>query len=249
MSAENRLKSCLILGGEYRTFEVVGLNLREFIEANQLDVYCHIWSTDESEIQTVQEVLNPKGFLAENPLHYKPLFLEVEKRIRKVNPKEPNQDKVWQNASMHYSRRRAFDMVEEDYELCYFSRYDVLVKSFHLSGKVVGVVSPQEESYGLVSDIFGIFPFKHANQYFLYQDFEALHSKPFEEEFLKFLWHHYQREEPVVIHSQQRYCPHMLLLRNLFLHKIPRIMLDLPIYLVRKEQVVYKELFPPQGIE
>jgi hypothetical protein len=253
MSAENRLKSCLVLGGEYRLFDTSGGSIRKFADINQLDIYCHLWSTDPKEIDNVKEVLQPKRMLAENPLHYKPIFLGIEERIKSKNPKGPNQDKLWQNASMHFSRKRAFDLVQEEYEFCYFSRYDVLLGEFKIKGNVVGVITPKEQSYNLISDIFAVFPFSVAQHYFLYDVYEKLHSTPFEESFVKYLKNviYSGDDESFKIHMEQRYCPHVVLLRNLFLHSVPCVLLDIPVFLLRVFTLNEKsqELYSSLGIE
>ena len=43
------MKKCIVLSGQYRTFDKTKENIKKFIDANELDVYCHLWSMDPKE--------------------------------------------------------------------------------------------------------------------------------------------------------------------------------------------------------
>lgn len=44
------MKKCMVISGQYRTFDKTWPKLKEFIDINQLDVYAHLWGvTDEQE--------------------------------------------------------------------------------------------------------------------------------------------------------------------------------------------------------
>ena len=53
------MKKCIVLSGQYRTFDQTCQNLQKFIEINELDVYCHLWSDSEDEFNNVEEKLKP----------------------------------------------------------------------------------------------------------------------------------------------------------------------------------------------
>ncbi len=89
------------------------------------------------------------------------------------------------------------------------------------------LITPFEESYNLISDIFAIMPFSYAKHYFLYDVYERLHMTPFEKEFEDHL--RYDRkygEENIRIHKEDRYCPHMMLLRNIYMNKLRGVTTD-----------------------
>ena len=60
------MKKCIVLSGQYRTFDQTWKNIRNFIDLNLLDVYCHVWSTDQTEIDNITDRLMPKNLLAED---------------------------------------------------------------------------------------------------------------------------------------------------------------------------------------
>jgi hypothetical protein len=95
------------------------------------------------------------------------------------------------------------------------------------------VVTPLEESYKIISDIFAIIPFKDAKHYFLFDEYERLHSTPFETEFIEVLRKRGYPENDIKIHVEQRYCPHMILLRNLSMNGVEFTIENLPVYLQR----------------
>ena len=54
------MKNCIIFSGQYRTFGKTKENIKQFIALNDLDVYCHLWSVDENEINDIIDNLQPK---------------------------------------------------------------------------------------------------------------------------------------------------------------------------------------------
>jgi hypothetical protein len=230
------MRSCLVIAGEYRTFDQTYESIAEFAKINELDVYCHLWTDNELEFESVKDKLNPKFIISDSPASYKDSFLDIERRIKENNPKGPNGDKVWQNASMNFSRKKAFESVPKDtYSTVVFARYDLkIVTPFNFSQVTTGVVTAFAESWGLISDVFAIMPFDQANHFFLYDEFERLHSTPFEEEFIDYLRNDFKYgENNIRIHRDERYCPHMILIRNFVLNKIPWRTADFPVRLQR----------------
>jgi hypothetical protein len=233
------MKNCLVIGGEYRTFDSTYQGIAAFAKENDLDVYCHLWSNDKEEIENVKERLNPTRFSYDDHSLYKDSFLEIEEQIKTVNPKNKNQDKLWQNASMHYSRKKAFDLVPKDkYENVVFLRYDILINSpMSIQEYPQGVVTEMTEAWGLISDVFAVMPYKYAKFFFLYEDFERLHSTPFEEEFVQFLRTDFKYpDQDITTHKDSRYCPHMILIRNFFLNQVPWGLFNFPTTLFRESK-------------
>jgi hypothetical protein len=228
------MKNCIVLSGQYRTFDQTWEKIKEFIDCNKLDVYCHLWSTDKTEIQNVQDRLNPIKFVHDDYKNYLDIFDGIDERIRLNNPKKPNQDKLAGNASMNYGRKMAFELVEGDYDNLVYCRYDVGFKHTFIFKEIATLLTPLEESYNLISDIFAIMPFHQAKYYFLYDNYEKLHSTQFEPEFVEWLQNIKKYpDEDIKIHMEQRYCPHMMLLRNLINYYITPATFDLPVYLQR----------------
>jgi hypothetical protein len=218
------MKNCIVLSGEYRTFDQTWEGIKQFIDLNNLDVYCHIWSTDPQEIENVKTRLKPKAILSNNPNNYINQFNEMEQRIRLAHPKGPNQDKLAGNASMNYSRKKAFELVEEEYDMLVYCRYDIKFNNMFQFTKLDIMLTPLEESYNLISDIFAVMPFEYAKHYFIYDEYERLHSTQFEREF-----EHYMRDireygdNNMRIHMHERYCPHMMLLRNIYMNGVKQV--------------------------
>jgi hypothetical protein len=227
-------KNCIVLSGQYRTFDQTKENIRKFIEINNMDVYCHLWSMDTEEIDNIKHTLQPKAILCEDWKNYKEEFDDIEKRVRSSNPKNAPNDKIAGNASMNFSRKRAFELVDKEYESLVYCRYDITFKypfGFEFADRVY---TPIEESYNLISDIFAIMPFQMAKNYFIYDNYEKLHSTQFEpvfEDYLRFKKNY--GEENIRIHKYERYCPHMMLLRNLVMTNTPFSVVDLPVSLQR----------------
>ncbi len=218
------MKKCIVLSGQYRTFDQTCENLQKFIEINELDVYCHLWSDSKEEFNNIQEKLKPVKIKLENPEIYKEKFEEMEKRIRLANPKNPNQDRIAGNASMNYSRKAAYDLIEDEYDVLVYCRYDIAFQNVFQFQNINLLVTPLEESYNLVSDIFAIMPFEVSKYYFLYDEYERLHSTQFEPEFEDYLRNTRRYgEENIRIHKEDRYCPHMMLLRHLYMNNIRQI--------------------------
>lgn len=220
------MKNCIVLSGQYRTFDQTWENIKKFIDLNHLDVYCHLWSTDEREIQNVQERLQPIKFLHEDYKTYIDEFDGIDERVRLKNPKAPNQDRLAGNASMNFGRKRAFDLIdkENDYHTLVYCRYDIAFNPVFVFDFAREILTPLEESYNLISDIFAIMPYKDAKYYFIYDEYERLHSTQFEPEFEDYLRNvRMYGEENIRIHKYERYCPHMMLLRNIYMNNIKNV--------------------------
>jgi hypothetical protein len=119
------MKNCIVLSGQYRTFDQTWENIKKFIDLNQLDVYCHLWSDSQEEFNNVIDRLNPVRIKLENYETHREEFEMMERRIRTMNPKNPNQDRIAGNASMNYSRKKAFDLINEEYDTLVYCRYDI----------------------------------------------------------------------------------------------------------------------------
>jgi hypothetical protein len=69
------MKNCIVLSGQYRTFDQTWENIKRFIDLNQLDVYCHLWSDSKEEFDNIVDRL-------------KPVRIKAEKRIRRNGKKD-----------------------------------------------------------------------------------------------------------------------------------------------------------------
>jgi hypothetical protein len=227
----------MVISGHYRTFDQTWKNIKEFINTNDLDVYCHLWSDNDpdknrEQLHNVRDRLNPKRILQE-PQDMN-MFLPIEERVKSINPKPMAFDRVAGAAAMYYSRQTALELVDEEYENVVHCRYDLGFRQMFQFHNIDKIVTPLEESYNLISDIFAIMPFEYTKYYFLYNDYERLQSTYFEPEFLDWLRNIKQYpERDVKIHIEQRYCPHMLLLRNLMINNVPTVIENIPVYIHR----------------
>lgn len=229
------MRKCIVLSGQYRTFDHTWENIKQFIDLNKLDVYCHLWSTDVNEVNNLVDRLKPKKYLVGDYSRYIGAFGSIERNILLKNPKGPNQDKLIANASMNYSRKAAFEMVPKDeYDVVIYCRYDIGFRQIFTFDGVDRIVVPFEESYNLISDIFAIMPMTMASSYFLFDDYERLHSTPWEPEFLEWL-RNVKRypEQDIQTHIHTRYCPHLMLMRNIIMNGHSFHITDLPVYLQR----------------
>lgn len=222
------MKNCIVLSGQYRTFDQTWKGIKNFIDENDLDVYCHLWSDSKEEFDNVVERLKPVRIKAQNFELFKDQFEEMEKRIRDTNPKNPNQDRIAGNASMNFSRKQAFNLVEDgEYNTLVYCRYDIKFNQNFVFNDIDMLITPFEESYNLISDIFAIMPFNYAKYYFLYDEYERLHSTPFEKEFEDYLrFEKKYGEENIRIHKEDRYCPHMMMLRHIYMNKLRGVTTD-----------------------
>ena len=228
------MKNCIVLSGEYRSFPKTKENLKRFIDKNELDVYCHIWSTNQEEIDDIKQSLNPKIILAEDYEQYKKNFDKIEKNIKKKNPKNSTIDNLSNNASMNYGRKKAFDLVDGQYDLLVYSRFDIAFSNIFSLVEIDRMQTPTEESYNIISDIFCITPFEYAKYFFIYDVYEKLHSTRFEPLFDEYLrYTKVYGEDNIQIHADERYCPHMVLLRNIFNNKVPHEEVYIPVRIQR----------------
>lgn len=233
------MKNCIVLSGQYRTFDTTWPQIKEFMKINNLEAYCHLWGVaDEEEnawqFHQVKDRLQPQRIFQEpysDALETR--FKEMETRIRAANPKGPNQDKLAANASMNYSRKFAFDLINKEYENVVYCRYDIGFKELFTFENVVSIVTPEEESYNLMSDIFAIMPMEFAKPYFLFDRYEELNSTPYDEKFIEYLRFRKYPEHDIKTHIDNRYCPHMLLMRSLMEGEAPWCTMNLPVYLQR----------------
>lgn len=225
------MKNCIIFSGQYRTFDDTQDNLKQFIDLNELDVYCHLWSTEEKEINSIKEVLKPKKMFVEDFDEYKQYFKSIESSIRFSNPKPSTMDILSNHASMNFGRKQAFGLVEEEYDNFIYCRYDIdIYNIFKIDSVSDSIFVPFEESYNIISDIFCISPFKYAKHYFLFDVFQKLHSTDFEGGFLYYLETIKEYgSENIRIHREERYCPHMILLRNLYNNSVPFSLYNFPV--------------------
>jgi hypothetical protein len=230
------------MAGHVRTFKSIAEELTHFIRFNELDVYLYIWDEgNQDEIDFVVKTLKPNKWKAEKNEIYLPEFLEAEQRIVTKNPKELiTPDKNFATLSMHFARRKAFELIEKEYDNVVFSRFDTHMNAFRVRAIVSefpdAVVTPTNEQYGMVSDIFAIVPWKYADNYFFYPRAEDILSRRFNKKMkewlsVKFYWENAQRD--IRLHDENRYCPHMLCMRNFFETNTPYTVVDLPVFLRR----------------
>jgi hypothetical protein len=142
-------------------------------------------------------------------------------------------DVLCNHASMNFSRQRAFELVDGVYDNFVYCRYDLdIYSNFKIESIENSVFVPYEESYNLISDIFCISPMHYAKHYFLFDSFQRLHSSDFEDSFVNFLDSTKKYgSENIRIHREERYCPHMILLRNLYNNGIPYSLYNFPVRL------------------
>lgn len=212
------MKNCIVLSGEYRTFDQTWEQIKNFIDINELDVYCFLKSDNENEINNVKQRLNPKKFVYGSLNEYEPEWIKTEENIRTKLPKGNPMDRIYNSIlPMHHGRKIAFDLIDEEYDHLIFCRYDIKFNRLFKFENINVVVTPEEQAYNIISDIFAIMPFSVAKHYFLYNNIETLLSTLFEPEFEQYLKTriNYQDWE-VHIHKYERYCPHILLLRSLY---------------------------------
>lgn len=229
------MKNCIVLSGQYRSFAKTKNNIKHFIDVNEMDVFCHLWSIDTMEYVDVVDTLKPKSIIVEDWKKYEDEFLLIEERAKIANPKPLTIDNISKNASMNYSRKMAFESVVGDYDTLTYCRYDIGFDYIFKFDGVDRVLTPETESYNLISDIFAIMPFAESKGYFLYDNYEKIHSTQFEPEFEDWLRNVKQYpEKDIVTHKEQRYCPHMTLLRNLYNNGVTyNTMANLPVFLQR----------------
>lgn len=228
------MKNCLILSGQYRTFDKTCGSIKTFVDKNNLDVYCAIWNEDNLNLHKIEDVLSPQKTFILHQEQFIKSFDTIAENILKNNPKQRNEDKLVGNASMNFCRKVAYELVPEGYDIIVSSRYDVSLGGMVIEQIPPFIITPTEQSYGLLSDIFGIVPTQFAKHYFLFDVYEKLHSTKFEPEFLQFLETQLKYpQQDIDIHVNQRYCPHMMLLRNLFMNNVPVVQMDLPVGIQR----------------
>jgi hypothetical protein len=233
------MKNCIVLSGQYRTFDKTWPQIKEFMDTNNMDAYCHLWGVADEE-ENSRQFHQVKDRLKPQRIHQEPYsdkletrFRDMETRIRVTNPKGPNNDKLAANASMNYSRKFAFDLINKEYENVVYCRYDIGFRDIFRFDNIVSIVTPHEEAYNLISDIFAIMPIEFAKPYFLFDRYEELNSTPYDEKFIEYLRFRKYPEHDIKTHVDNRYCPHMLLMRSLLEGEAPWCAEHIPVYLQR----------------
>ena len=236
------MANALVISGHLRTFKIIVDDLVNFIDKNKLDVYMYVWDEgNQTELDFAIEKLKPIKWKAERNEDYSQGFLEAEERIAKANPKQlitPDRNHV--TLSMHFARRQAFKLIEKEYDNVVFTRFDTNLFPFDIQDVIQNhpdvVITPTNEQYGMVSDIFAIIPWKYANNYFFFNRAEDILSRRFSAEYKvwlreKFWWENGERD--MRLHDENRYCPHQLCMSNYFESNTPYIVMDLPVYIKR----------------
>lgn len=233
------MKKCIVLSGHYRTFDTTWKNIKSFIDVNELDAYCHLWEDVDKEeskrqLQSVIEKLqlNDNKILCENSDNYRQQFLDIEKRVKQNNPK-PNliiKDNIANTASMHFARKRAFDLIKEKYDVLVYCRYDLIFDQIFKFENINSILTPEAECYNLMSDIFAIMPFELAKNFFVFDYFEKSLSTKFEPEFVEWLRNvHRYGDDNINIHNNHSYNTHMMMLRHFVMTKTPYKILNIPV--------------------
>ena len=212
------MRNCIVLSGEYRTFDQTWEQLKQFIDINELDVYCFLKSNNQTEIDNVKERLNPKKILVDTLKDHEDEWLRMEDNIRTKLPKGNPMDRIYNSIfPMHYGRKLGFDLINGEYDNLVFCRYDIKLNKLFTFHNVDVILTPTEQAYNIISDIFAIMPFKMAKHYFLYDNIENLLSTQFEPKFEEHLKKRINYADwEINIHKHERYCPHIMILRNLF---------------------------------
>ena len=236
------MANALVMSGHLRTFKDIAEEVKHFVSMNELDVYLYIWDEDnQADIDYVVKTLQPVKWLAEKNELYAQEFFDAEDRISEKNPKElitPDRNHV--TLSMHFARRKAYELIEKEYDNIVYSRFDTRLTTFKVHPLVEhykdAVITPTNEQYGMVSDIFAIIPWQYREGYFFYNRAEDILNRRFDKktkEWLteKFFWPTGQRD--IVLHDENRYCPHLLCMRNYFESNTPYLVIDLPVYIKR----------------
>ena len=165
----------------------------------------YVWDEgNQTELDFAIEKLKPVKWKAERNEDYAQGFFEAEERISKVNPKQlitPDRNHV--TLSMHFARRQAFKLIEKEYDNIVFTRFDTSLFPFDIEDVIQNhpdvVITPTNEQYGMVSDIFAIIPWKYANNYFFFDSAEDILSRRFSDEYKvwlreKFWWENGERD-------------------------------------------------------
>ena len=236
------MANALVIAGHLRTFKTIVDDLVNFIDKNKLDVYMFVWDEgDQAEIDFAIDKLKPVKWKTERNEIYAKGFFDAEARIEQVNPKQLiTPDKNHVTLSMHFARRQAFELIEREYDNLVFTRFDTNLFPFNLDEVIQNhpdvVITPTNEQYGMVSDIFAIIPWKYAENYFFFERVEDILSRRFSDDYKewlleKFWWENKERD--IRLHDENRYCPHQLCMRNYFETNTPYIVMDLPVYIKR----------------
>lgn len=236
------MANALVIAGHLRTFKTIVDDLVNFIDKNKLDVYMFVWDEgDQAEIHFAVDKLKPVKWKAERNEIYAKGFFDAEARIEQVNPKQlitPDRNHV--TLSMHFARRQAFELIQKEYDNLVFTRFDTNLYPFDVNDVIQNhpevVITPTNEQYGMVSDIFAIVPWKYADNYFFFERAEDILSRRFSDDYKewlleKFWWENKERD--IRLHDENRYCPHQLCMRNYFETNTPYIVMDLPVYIKR----------------
>lgn len=145
------MANALVMSGHLRTFKDIAEEVKHFVSLNELDVYLYIWDEgNQEDIDYVVKTLQPVKWLAEKNELYAQDFLDAEERIAKKNPKQlitPDRNHV--TLSMHFARRKAYELIEKEYDNIVYSRFDTRITTFKVRPLVEqykdAVITPTNE--------------------------------------------------------------------------------------------------------
>ena len=187
------MANALVISGHLRTFKNIAEELKHFVSLNELDVYMYVWDEgNQQDIDYAVEMLSPTKWLAEKNEIYAQDFLDAENKIAEKNPKQlitPDRNHV--TLSMHFARRKAFELIDKEYDNVIFTRFDTHLYPFKVRSLVESysdaVITPTNEQYGMVSDIFAVIPWKYADNYFFYPRAEKILSTRFSKKYKEWI--------------------------------------------------------------
>jgi spore germination protein YaaH len=83
----DQMKNCIVLSGQYRSFDRNCDSIKQFIETDHLDVYCHLWCNNKKKLITLTTNWTPKQLVFHDFSRIPESFESIESRILKNNPK------------------------------------------------------------------------------------------------------------------------------------------------------------------
>jgi hypothetical protein len=107
------MKDCILFSGHFRTFEKTKQNIKAFIEENNMDVYCHLWVVNKEEVDIIENELKPVKMSYGYTKEFENSFMHLQERINQKNPKPNNTDNLASQASNHFSRYQAYNLVNK----------------------------------------------------------------------------------------------------------------------------------------